>query len=53
MSRLQLKWDLVEVEAETCEEGLRLASQLFDKPIMMESNCSYLVEAATKKAQDR
>jgi ribonuclease HI len=45
--------DPYESEVKACEEGLRLALQLTTKPIIVETDCSNLIMAATGKTQDR
>jgi ribonuclease HI len=44
--------DAFEAEAKVCEEGLRLALQWSTKPIMVETDCSNLIRAASEKTQD-
>jgi ribonuclease HI len=43
--------DPYESEVKACEEGLRLALQLTTKPIIVETDCSNLIMAATGKSQ--
>jgi ribonuclease HI len=45
--------DPLEAEARACEEGLKLALQLSDKQIIMESDCAGLVTAVLETGQDR
>jgi ribonuclease HI len=45
--------DPLEAEARACEEGLKLALQLSDKQILMESDCAGLVTAVLETGQDR
>jgi hypothetical protein len=39
-----------QVEGKACEEGIRLALQLSNKPIMVELDCSVLIDAIKKRA---
>jgi ribonuclease HI len=45
--------DPLEAEARACEEGLKLALELSDKQIIMESDCAGLVTAVLERGQDR
>ena len=45
--------DAMEAETLACHEGLQMALEWSDKPILVELDCSCLVDAIRKKAQDR
>jgi hypothetical protein len=45
--------DPLEAEARACEEGLKLALELSDKKIIMESDCAGLVTAVLERGHDR
>jgi hypothetical protein len=45
--------DALEAETLACQEGLLLAFQWSEKPVIVELDCSSLVEALTKDSQDR
>jgi hypothetical protein len=45
--------DPFEAEAKACEEGIRLASQWSEKPVMVELDCSALIGAISEKNLDR
>jgi hypothetical protein len=46
-------YDPLEAEALACYEGLSLALQWSDKHIMVDLDCSNLVDATLKETQDR
>jgi hypothetical protein len=45
--------DPLESEGRACEEGIRLALQLSNKSIIVELDCSVLIEAIKQKSVDR
>jgi type III secretory pathway component EscS len=45
--------DPFEAEAYACEDGLRLALEWSEKPIIVESDCSTLISAVQATTQDR
>jgi hypothetical protein len=45
--------DPLEAETRACEEGLSLAMQWSDKPVVLELDCKVLIEAIKDKNQDR